>query len=206
MLTLNTIKRFFRGLLMIPENAVHIKIPLQRVGALIGPSGTTKKTIENQLHVLLNIDGESGSVWITPQNKNSDPVTLFRTRDIVLAIGRGFAPDKAFRLFNDQVYLGVIDLRDIFGKSESDISRVKSRVIGKKGRTRQQIEELSGSVLSIYGHTIMMIGNQSQVDVAREAVQRFIRGDQHKSVYEFLQRKRRELKFEETRLWRDRHF
>lgn len=206
MLTLNTIKRFLRGLLMIPENAVHIKIPLQRVGALIGPSGTTKKTIENRLHVLLNIDGESGSVWITPQNKNSDPVTLFRTRDIVLAIGRGFTPDKAFRLFNDEVYLGVIDLRDIFGKSESDISRVKSRVIGKKGRTRQQIEELSGSVLSIYGHTIMMIGNQSQVDVAREAVQRFIRGDQHKSVYEFLQRKRRELKFDETRLWQDRPF
>lgn len=188
---------------MTSENTVHIRIPLQRVGALIGPSGTTKKTIENQLTVFLDIDGESGSVWITPQNKNSDPVTMFRARDIVLAIGRGFAPDKAFRLFHDEVYLGVIDLREIFGKSDTDISRVKSRVIGKKGRTRQQIEELSGSALSIYGHTIMIIGNQSQVDVAREAVHRFIRGDQHKSVYEFLQRKRRELKFEETKLWQE---
>ena len=188
---------------MTAENTVHIRIPLQRVGALIGPSGTTKKTIENQLTVLLDIDGESGSVWITPQNKNSDPVTMFRARDIVLAIGRGFAPDKAFRLFHDEVYLGVIDLREIFGKSDTDISRVKSRVIGKKGRTRQQIEELSGSVLSIYGHTIMIIGNQAQVDVAREAVHRFIRGDQHKSVYEFLQRKRQELKFEETKLWQE---
>ena len=191
---------------MTSENAIHIKIPLQRVGVLIGPSGTTKKTIENRLSVLLDIDGESGSVWITPQNTNNDPFALFRTRDIVLAIGRGFVPDKAFRLFHDEVYLGVIDLRDIFGKSDSDISRVKSRVIGKKGRTRQQIEELSGTVLSIYGHTIMMIGNQSQVDVAREAVQRFIRGDQHKSVYEFLQRKRRELKFEETKLWQETQY
>ena len=191
---------------MTSENAVHIKIPLQRVGALIGPSGTTKKIVEDRLSVLLDIDGESGNVWITPQNKNNDPFTLFRARDVVLAIGRGFAPNKAFRLFNDEVYLGVIDLRDIFGKSDSDISRVKSRVIGKKGRTRQQIEELSGTVLSIYGHTIMMIGNQSQVDVAREAVYRFIRGDQHKSVYEFLQRKRRELKFEETKLWQETHY
>ena len=203
---LNTIKRFYRGLLMTSENAVHIKIPLQRVGALIGPSGTTKKIVEDRLSVLLDIDGESGNVWITPQNKNNDPFTLFRARDVVLAIGRGFAPNKAFRLFNDEVYLGVIDLRDIFGKSDSDISRVKSRVIGKKGRTRQQIEELSGTVLSIYGHTIMMIGNQSQVDVAREAVYRFIRGDQHKSVYEFLQRKRRELKFEETKLWQETQY
>jgi ribosomal RNA assembly protein len=191
---------------MTSENTVHIRIPLQRVGALIGPSGTTKKTIENQLNVFLDIDGESGSVWITPQNKDSDPVTLFRARDMVLAIGRGFAPDKAFQLFHDEVYLGVIDLRDIFGKSDSDISRVKSRVIGKKGRTRQQIEELSGSALSIYGHTIMIIGNQSQVDVAREAVHRFIRGDQHKSVYAFLQRKRRELKFEETKLWQETQY
>jgi ribosomal RNA assembly protein len=188
---------------MMPENAIHIKIPLQRVGALIGPSGTTKKIIENRLNVVLDIDGESGSVWITPQNQNTDPVTLFRTRDIVLAIGRGFAPENAFRLFHDEIYLNVIDLRDVFGKSESDISRVKSRVIGKKGRTRQQIEELSGSVLSIYGHTIMIIGKQSQVNVAREAIQRFIRGDQHKSVYDFLQRKRRELKFEETKLWQE---
>jgi len=104
------------------------------------------------------------------------------------------------------VYLSLIDLREIFGKSESDISRVKSRIIGRKGRTRQQIEELSGSFLSIYGHTIVMIGNQSQVNVAREAVQRFIRGDQHKSVYDFLQQKRRELKFEETKLWKETHF
>jgi ribosomal RNA assembly protein len=191
---------------MKPENTVHIKIPLQRVGALIGPSGTTKKTIENRLSVLLDIDGESGSVWITPQNKNSDPVTLFRARDIVLAIGRGFSPNKAFRLFHDEVYLSLIDLREIFGKSESDISRVKSRIIGRKGRTRQQIEELSGSFLSIYGHTIVMIGNQSQVNVAREAIQRFIRGAQHKSVYDFLQQKRRELKFEETKLWKETHF
>jgi ribosomal RNA assembly protein len=191
---------------MKPENTIHIKIPLQRVGALIGPAGTTKKTIESQLNVLLNIDGQSGSVWISPQHQNSDPVTLFRTRDIVQAIGRGFSPNKAFRLFHEEIYLSVVDLREIFGKSESDISRVKSRIIGKKGRTRRQIEELSGSLLSIYGHTIMIIGNQSQVDVAREAVQRFIRGDQHKSVYEYLQRKRRELKFEETKLWQDTHF
>jgi ribosomal RNA assembly protein len=191
---------------MKPENTIHIKIPLQRVGALIGPSGTTKNTIESQLKVLLDIDGLSGSVWISPQHQNNDPVTLFRTRDIVQAIGRGFPPNKAFRLFHEEVYLNVIDLREIFGKSESDISRVKSRIIGKKGRTRRQIEELSGSLLSIYGYTIMMIGNQAQVDVAREAVQRFIRGDQHKSVYEFLQRKRRELKFEETKLWQDTRF
>ena len=97
---------------MMPENAVHIKIPLQRVGALIGPSGTTKRIIEKRLNVVLNIDGESGSVWITLQNKNNDPVALFRTRDIVLAIGRGFAPDNAFRLFHDEVHLGLIDLRE----------------------------------------------------------------------------------------------
>ncbi len=190
---------------MIPENTTHIKIPLQRVGVLIGPSGTTKKTIESRLNVILDIDGDSGSVWITPQHANNDPVALFRARDIVHAIGRGFSPNKAFRLFNEEIYLGVIDLREIFGKSDSDISRVKSRVIGKNGRTRQQIEELSGSLLSIYGHTIMMIGNQLQVDVAREAVQRFVRGDQHRSIYEFLQRKRRELKFEATKLWHDTH-
>jgi rRNA processing protein Krr1/Pno1 len=50
---------------------------------------------------------------------------------------------------------------------------------------------------------VAIIGDRGQFIVAKEAIERLIRGDQHRSVYDFLQRKRRELKLMETELWQD---
>ena len=75
------------------------------------------------------------------------------------AIGRGFSPEKALALREEDVILDVIDLRDIFGKSESDISRIKGRVIGQQGKTRNMLEELTKTNVSIHGHTISVIGD-----------------------------------------------
>jgi ribosomal RNA assembly protein len=92
-------------------------------------------------------------------------------------------------------------LRSIFGRSDSDIRRVKGRVIGSNGKTRRLIEELTEASLVIYGHTIGIIGTFSQVEVARTAVQMIINGSQHTTVYKFLQRKRSDLKKQKLNLW-----
>jgi ribosomal RNA assembly protein len=92
-------------------------------------------------------------------------------------------------------------LRAIFGRSESDIKRVKGRVIGANGKTRRLIEELTDSSVVIYGHTIGFIGTFERVDVARNAVQMLINGSQHHTVYKYLQRKRSEFKKQMLELW-----
>ena len=170
---------------------------------MIGISGKIKTTIENKFDVNIDVEGSAGEVSITLNSESSDIVGPFRARDIVLAIGRGFSPERAFNLFNEEATLIVIDLREIFGKSESDISRIKGRIIGRNGKTRRLIEELSGASICIYGHTVAIIGDQDQFIVAKEAIERLIRGDQHRSVYDFLQMKRRELKLIEAELWQD---
>lgn len=183
------------------NNIMHIRIPLERVGVLIGTSGMVKATVEKKFHVRLEVEGRSGNISITLDPGYTDPGALFRARDIIMSIGRGFSPEKAFRLFGEETVFGVIDLREIFGKSDSDISRIKGRLIGRGGKARRLIEELSGASICVYGHTVAMIGDQSQFDVAKEAIERLIRGDQHKSVYTFLQRKRSELRLKEAELW-----
>ena len=139
-------------------------------------------------------------------NENAkDPSYLFKARDIVLAIGRGFSPQRAFRLLQDEdAMLTIINLRDIFGKSKSDIRRVKGRIIGKEGKTRRIIEECTDSYVSVYGHTISIIGGVEQSEIAREAINMLIKGNQHATVYRFLQRKRGELKRRELELWEGR--
>ncbi len=183
-----------------------IKIPKERVGVLIGPDGRIKKSIEEKLAVELQIDGEAGDVNILLKENATDPSTLFRAKDVVTSVGRGFSPEHAFRLIRDEeAVLDVLDLRIVFGKSEADIKRVKGRIIGMNGKTRTIIEELTEANVAVYGHTVAIIGTIEQAQIAREAIEMLIKGNMHGTVYRFLHRKRRELKKKKLELWEKPH-
>ena len=183
-----------------------VKVPQERIGVLIGSDGCVKECIENKLQVELEIDSESGGIIITLNKDAVDPSLLFKAKDIVLAIGRGFSSERAYKLLQDDYnVLIVIDLREIFGRSRSNIKRIKGRIIGKDGKTRRIIEELTEAYVSIYGHTVAIIGGIEQAEVAREAINLLIKGSQHATVYKHLQRKRHQLKKKRFELWEDRH-
>ncbi|UCH70334.1 MAG: RNA-processing protein [Candidatus Bathyarchaeota archaeon] len=182
-----------------------VKVPKERVGALIGPNGLVKEKVEKELSVQLQIDSQTGNVTITMSPTATDPSTLFRAKEVITAIGRGFSPERAFRLLHDDdTILVIIDLRDIVGRSQSDIKRLKGRIIGKEGKTRRIIEELTNANVSVHGHTISIIGDMDQAEVAREAIKMLIGGSQHRTAYRFLHRKRRELKKKQMELWKPR--
>ncbi len=179
-----------------------VRIPKERVGVLIGPEGKVKKDVEERLNVKLEIESEAGGIEINLAENAADPSVLFRAKDVVTAIGRGFSPDQAYRLIrNEDVIFDFIDLRVIFGRSDSDIRRVKSRIIGMNGKTRRTIEELTEADTVVYGHTVGFIGTFEQVDAARNAVQMIVQGSEHHTVYNFLQKRRRELKKQQLELW-----
>ena len=179
-----------------------VRIPKERIGVLVGPDGKVKQRIENKFMVTLEIESENGGVNIVLSEKAEDPSVLFKAKDTVTAIGRGFSPEHAFRLLrNDDAIFDLIDLRLLFGRSDSDIKRVKGRIIGANGKTRRLIEELTDASVVVYGHTIGLIGTFERVDVARNAVQMLIDGSQHHTVYKYLQRKRSEFKKQKLELW-----
>jgi ribosomal RNA assembly protein len=179
-----------------------VRIPKERVGVLVGPDGKVKQKIEEKLMVELEIESEAGGVTIVLSERTNDPSLLFRAKDVVTAIGRGFSPEHAFRLLrNEADIFDFIDFRVVFGRSESDIKRVKGRIIGANGKTRKLIEELTDASVVVYGHTVGFIGTFEQVDAARNAVQMLIDGSQHHTVYKYLQRKRSEFKKQMLQLW-----
>ena len=190
---------------MLSRANTFVRIPKERVGVVIGPDGTTKKNIEEKLSVELEIDSDAGDVHISVTENATDPSTLFRAKDVVTALGRGFSPEHAFRLVRDEdVLMELIDLRAAFGKSEADLKRVKGRIIGLNGKTRRIIEELTDANVAVYGHTVGVIGTLEQVQVAREAIEMLVRGSMHSTVYRFLHRKRRELKKNMLEIWEKR--
>ena len=175
---------------------MHIKIPEERVGVLIGPDGSMKKLIEEKSKTLLEIDSESGTVTV---ESSEDPLMVMRVSDLVRAIGRGFSPERALVILDDEMLmLDVMDLSKMVG-TKSDMARLKGRIIGKDGKTREIMEKLSGSKVSVYGKTIALLGYPEQIRVSRAAIEMLLDGAPHGNVYGFLEKKHQELAKEELK-------
>jgi ribosomal RNA assembly protein len=168
----------------------HIKIPKDRVGAIIGPNGSIKQLIESKSSAELDIDSENGVVEVIP---GDDPVGAMRAEEVVKAIARGFNPDKTIPMLDDDLLmLEVIDLSK-FTNTPKELLRLKGRIIGKGGKTREISERLIGVKISVYGKTVSVIGHPEQNQIARAAMEMLIGGATHGSVYSFLEKKRQEM-------------
>jgi ribosomal RNA assembly protein len=178
-------------------NTEYLKIPKERVGVLIGQHGSTKELIEKKTETKLDIDSETGNVSISPKKDAEDPLSVWKARYIIKAIGRGFNPEIALKLIDDEILLEIINLPDYLGKSKKAILRQKGRIIGKDGRTRDIITEMTGVDISVYGKTVSLIGDMEHIHIAKEAVEMILKGSRHKSIYAFLEKKKQEIRLRE---------
>ncbi len=183
------------------EQKTFIRIPGERVGVLIGPGGKTRKRIEATFQVDLTIDGETGNVDIVVKPDQSDVSVLFVVRNVVRAIGRGFSPKNALTLIDEDYDLMIVDLEEYVGRSKNAQNRVKGRIIGKEGKSRSMIEELTECLVSVYGGTVTLVGPYEMLPVAKEAVEMLINGSFHKTVWNHLYAYRRKMKKEKGELW-----
>ncbi|MCL4438259.1 MAG: RNA-processing protein [Candidatus Thermoplasmatota archaeon] len=183
----------------IPEQTpLEVRIPEERIAVLIGKRGSTKKLVERMGECNLIIDSGTGIVEV--QGKG-DPLKSVITGSVVQAIGRGFSPEKAVLLYQENFQLAVISLRDFANPGSKRISQIRARLIGTNGRTRQIVEELTTSAISIYGDTVSIIGDYVSMEYAKEAVLMLVNGSKQRTVYTYLERNARDMrikKIEET--------
>jgi ribosomal RNA assembly protein len=166
----------------------HVKIPQDRIGVLIGQKGFVKDDIERKSQCTITIDSTGGEVCVE-STEGGDPLKMLRATEVIKAIGRGFSPENAFALLdNDFLLFEVISLSHLSPKA---LTRVKGRIIGRNGKTRRIIEELASVKISVYGKTISVIGDAERIRTAHDAIELLIQGSSHSSVYNFLERRRR---------------
>jgi ribosomal RNA assembly protein len=177
-----------------------VRIPIDRVGALIGRSGRVKSQVEKNCSVKLAIDSESGEIEILSDG-SVDQIQPFKAVEIVTAIGRGFSPEKAMTLLKEENSLHVIDLRDFAGKSPQQIERIKGRIIGEGGRARANMENLTSTSICVYGKTVSIIGEPHQIKMAISAISSISSGSRHGAVYGKLEANRRKEKLARLQLW-----
>lgn len=184
-----------------------IRIPHERVAVLIGKRGTVKSQIEKKCAVKIQVDGTTGEVLVASVESSvnafddGDSFAPFKAVEIIMAIGRGFSPDIAMTLIKEENSLCVINLTEFAGKSRSGIERIKGRIIGERGRARKNMEQLSGTRISVYGKTVSIIGAGSKLMRAADAVNAISAGSVHGAVYNKLELANRRQKQDRMILW-----
>lgn len=171
------------------EYSYELRIPKNRVAVLIGKEGSVKKDLEESTKTKLDIDSKEGDVFVSGE----DALGLYAAREVIKAVGRGFNPDIAKLLLKSDYIFEVVDLSE-FVKSKTAMLRLKGRVIGKEGKSRRLIEELTECNISVFGKTISIIGQPESAANARQAVESLLRGSKHANVYKWLEKRRREFK------------
>ncbi len=166
---------------------------MERIAMVIGHNGETKRDLEDKSRVRLEIDSKLGEIAIDDRNVD-DPLRVLKLENIILAIGRGFSPEHAVKLLNDNTDLFIFDIHDYVSKKESHVRRLKSRIIGTEGKTKRILEGLTDSYISVYGHTVSIITDFVSMNIAKRAIDKLLSGSKHATVYRFIESNMRQLR------------
>jgi ribosomal RNA assembly protein len=171
----------------------YLKMPMERIGVLIGRNGETKKDLEEKSGIKINIDSKTGDINFD-ENNFVDPLMILKVENIINAISKGFSPEKAFLLFSDESDFFTFDLKDYAGKSDTQIRRLKSRVIGTEGKTRRVLEDLTNSKVSVHGHNVSIISDITRMNILKKSIDMLLTGSKHATIYRFVEAQMKELK------------
>lgn len=152
-----------------------ILIPKERLGVV----RKNKTKIEEYSNVKITINDEV--------TLDGEPIAMMDVENVIRAIGRGFSPEKAFQLFDEEKALIIIDLP----KEEKTLRRIRARIIGTEGKAKENIERLTDCDIAVFGKTVSIIGDCESIVVARQAVEKLIQGFSHRAVYNLLEKWRR---------------
>ena len=177
----------------VEEYSYTIKIPKDRIAVLIGVKGKDKKELEDYSSAKISVDSQEGDVTITGR----DAIKLYTLKEVIRAIARGFNPETARLLLKPDYMLEIISLREYGLDNKNKLKRVKARIIGTKGKARRTIEELTRTFISVYGKTISILGECTNVGNAKRAIELLITGSMHSTVYKWLEDQKRKAKREE---------
>ena len=141
-----------------------------------------KDEIEKLGNVKITIEGNTVRI-------SGDALSCYTTKRVIKSLARCFKKEDAFLLFNEDYVLYVIPI----SKNKRALYRIRSRLIGTRGRVKRKIEQLTRTKISVYGKTVSIIGRGEEIEIARTAIEKIIAGASHSKVFGFIRRSLSEI-------------
>lgn len=117
-----------------------------------------------------------------------EPLEIHRAAEVIEALNLGFKLNQALLLKDEDFILEKINIKDL--TKRHDLSQVRARVIGARGKTKETIENLSDCFVAIKDNRIGIIGRAEDMRKTLRALTSIVQGAKQSKVYGFLEEQR----------------
>jgi len=116
----------------------------------------------------------------------------FIAEKVLEALNFGFKLEQALLLKREDFVLEEILIKNF--TKRKDLSRIRARIVGKKGQTKKHIQDISNCLIALKDNTVAIIGEAQDIRQAMNGVINIIQGSKQGSVYSFMERCKKESK------------
>jgi ribosomal RNA assembly protein len=151
------------------------KIITERVGSIV----KEKKRLEEALNLKISNRGKEFYL-------EGEPLDEYEAEQVLNAVNFGFKIEIALMIKEKELSLNILSIKDY--TKRKDMSIIKSRIIGTKGKTMKTLSELTDCFFEVHNNEVGIIGHPEKMKIAQEAVINLIRGAKQANVYKYLEK------------------
>jgi len=140
-----------------------------------------KKQLEEKLNVRITIQGTDAIIEGKPEDE-------YLAEKVLEALNIGFPFSHAIQIKEEDLMLEILPIKN-YTKS-ANLSRIRARVIGTKGKTLRTLANLTKCFLEINDNDVGIIGDPEYIRTAQTAIISLIRGTKTANVYAYLEKHR----------------
>jgi len=141
-----------------------------------------KKRLEKLLNVKITNKGKDVSI-------NGKAEDEYIAEKVIDALNFGFPFSIVILIKKEDYLFEIINIKDY--TKRKDLSRIKARIIGTKGKTLNTLNQLTDCFFEINENQIGIIGLPEDIKNGQESIISIIRGAKQGNVYSFVKKVRK---------------
>src|SRR3989344_336958 len=145
---------------------------------------TNRKRLEKELNIKLEIKGNSVDI-------SGNELEIYVAEKVFQAIEKNFPVNTALLLTSEDYMLESISIKSI--SKRKNISQIKARIIGTKGKTLKLLSELSECHIALHNNIVSIIGTFEKIKIAESAIKNLIKGSKQANVYFYLEKHKKNI-------------
>ena len=151
---------------------------------LLEKTGSVRKNLEvleKKIHVKIVLKGRLVSI-------SGEELNEYLASQVIEALSLGFTQEDALLLLEPDFIFEKLEIKNF--TKRHNLAEVRARIIGKNGKTKKLVEDLSECCVCLHDNFVGVIGESERIKIAIQALIKIIQGSKQSSVYAYLEKQR----------------
>ncbi len=117
---------------------------------------------------------------------NGLPLEEYEAEKVIDAVNFGFKIEIALLIKERELALEILNIKKF--TKRTNLSTIRARIIGTKGKTLKTLMELTDCFIEVRNNEVGIIGSPERMKITLVAVTSLIQGSKQASVYKYLEK------------------